>query len=66
MTSDEEILTLSNFDNDNIESIRTTLLHERTHNEGTKKVYTLVQSNAPCSVNVKKSSRQKCVAALLK
>ena len=54
----------NNFDDENIYNIRKNM--EAQKNKEMPKIYTLVQTNAPCKVIVKESSRKKCVEALLR
>lgn len=55
---------LQNFDEENIDNIRKNI--ETPQNTRKRKIYTLVQDNAPCDVVIKETSRKKCVDSLLK
>lgn len=55
-----------NYDEVNISSVEAMIEREREDQFREKRAYTMLQNNAPCTVNVTQSSRQKCAKALLK
>ena len=66
MSTEELQFIKENFDEENIAEIRKALSLENLQDSPDRKIYTLVQENAPCNVRIKKSSRDKCVESLLK
>lgn len=57
---------MENFNEANIEEIRSVIERERTHGPVIEKAYTMVQVNSACDVEVTKESRRICADALLR
>ena len=55
-----------NFDEANIANIRKKWAEEKKNGTIKRQVYTLIQSNAPCDVEITEESRRLCAEALLK
>ena len=55
-----------NFNEENLRVVRTAVSQEKQSGVVSRQVFTLVQDNAPCKVEVTKASRKKCVSSLLK
>jgi predicted transcriptional regulator len=63
MTNDK---VFDNFDEANIADIRKKWDEEKKNGTIKRQVYTMVQSNAPCEVEITEESRRLCAEALLK
>jgi hypothetical protein len=57
---------LDNFDEANIADIRKKWGEKKKNGTIRRQVYTMVQSNAPCEVEITEESRRLCTEALLR
>jgi hypothetical protein len=57
---------LDNFDEANIAAIRKKWDEQKSNGTIKRRVYTMVQSNSPCDVEITDESRRLCAEALLK
>lgn len=55
---------MENFDEQNIEQIRSIINDEKNNGPKMKQAYTMIQKNAPCEVNITEKSRKICVDSL--
>jgi hypothetical protein len=55
-----------NYDEANINAIKSAWKTERENPAASSQTYTMVQANAPCKVNITMESRNACVKALLR
>jgi len=60
-------IKMDNYDEANIADIEKAWEKEKSKSKAKKrKVYTMIQSNAPCKVEITEESRRLCAKALLK